>query len=73
EFGSRIDRHENIGKGTIGREGFRHVLNDPRWKAVPGYLETPLDEDDYAAYARDLRTLRTLLGGSGRRTGGRRR
>jgi deoxyribonuclease IV len=66
ELGSRIDRHENIGRGMIGANGFRHVVNDPRWNNTPGYLETPLDEDDYAAYARDLRALRALLAGSGK-------
>jgi deoxyribonuclease-4 len=56
-LGSHLDRHENIGKGEIGIEGFRHLVNDPRWKSVPGYLETPLDEDGYARYVADLRTL----------------
>lgn len=41
ELGSRVDRHEHIGKGCIGREGFRLFVNDPRWKAVPMILETP--------------------------------
>ena len=62
ELGSHIDRHENIGKGTIGPEGFRWFVNDRRWAEVPGYLETPLDDDDYEAYVRDLGTLRSLLG-----------
>ncbi|MFZ0700121.1 MAG: deoxyribonuclease IV [Thermoplasmata archaeon] len=59
-LGSHLDRHENIGKGEIGLEGFRHLVNDPRWMSVPGYLETPLDEDGYARYATDLRTLTAL-------------
>jgi deoxyribonuclease-4 len=62
ELGSHIDRHENIGKGKIGLEGFRGFVNDPRWAEVPGYLETPLDDDDYASYVRDLSSLRSLLG-----------
>ena len=60
DLGSHLDRHENIGKGMIGVEGFRHLVNDPRWAEVPGYLETPLTEDDYAAYVTDLATLRGL-------------
>lgn len=60
ELGSHLDRHENIGKGKIGTEGFRAIVNDPRWKETPGYLETPLDARDYARYAADLRTLRSL-------------
>ena len=61
ELGSHLDRHENIGKGQIGLDGFRHVLADARWDSVPGYLETPLDErEGYARYAEDLRTLRSV-------------
>jgi deoxyribonuclease IV len=61
-LGSHLDRHENIGRGEIGTAGFRQLLQDPRWREVPGYLETPLDEHDYARYAEDLATLRSLLG-----------
>ncbi len=60
-LGSRLDRHENIGKGEIGLEGFRHFVNDPRWASVPAYLETPLDDRGYDRYAEDLRSLRGLL------------
>jgi deoxyribonuclease-4 len=62
DLGSHLDRHENIGKGGLGIEGFRRLLNDPTWTDRPGYLETPLGEDDYGAYERDLATLRGLLG-----------
>jgi deoxyribonuclease-4 len=41
DLGSRKDRHEHIGKGHIGLEGFRHVVNDPRLAGLPGLLETP--------------------------------
>lgn len=64
-LGSRKDRHENIGRGQIGTEGFRHLVNDARWRDVPGYLETPLDDRDYEKYAEDLRTLRSLLAEAG--------
>ncbi len=40
-FGSRKDRHEHIGLGTLGLEPFRHLLNDRRFAKVPMYLETP--------------------------------
>jgi deoxyribonuclease-4 len=60
-LGSKLDRHENIGKGEIGLEGFRFFVNDPLWKETPGYLETPLGEDDYESYTEDLRTLRGLV------------
>jgi deoxyribonuclease-4 len=60
-LGSHLDRHENIGKGEIGAEGFRHFVSDRRWAETPGFLETPLDDRGYALYAADLRTLRSLL------------
>ncbi|NLF02589.1 MAG: deoxyribonuclease IV [Anaerolineales bacterium] len=44
-LGSRLDRHEHIGKGAIGLEGFRLILNDPALAALPGLLETPKGED----------------------------
>jgi deoxyribonuclease IV len=42
--GSRRDRHEHIGKGTIGLEPFRRLLNDPRTKDAAFIAETPIDE-----------------------------
>jgi len=65
-LGSHLDRHENIGRGELGLEGFRRVVNDPRWADVPGFLETPLDDRGYARYAEDLVTLRSLLGSTAR-------
>jgi deoxyribonuclease-4 len=60
ELGERKDRHEHIGKGYIGLEGFRNVLNDPRLAGLPGLLETPkgeeLEED-----RENLRVLRALV------------
>jgi deoxyribonuclease-4 len=61
-LGSHLDRHENIGKGEIGLDGFRRLLRDRRWDATPGYLETPLDDRGYDQYAEDLSTLRSLVG-----------
>jgi deoxyribonuclease-4 len=45
DLGSRKDRHEHIGQGGIGLDGFRHVVNDPRLAGLPGLLETPKGED----------------------------
>jgi deoxyribonuclease-4 len=45
ELGSRVDRHEHIGKGHIGLEGFRLLLGDARFAKVPMYLETPKEEN----------------------------
>lgn len=42
--GSRVDRHEAIGKGKIGREAFRLVINDPRLRGIPLFLETPKED-----------------------------
>jgi deoxyribonuclease-4 len=39
--GSRVDRHERIGEGTIGRGAFRRLMNDPRFATLPGVLELP--------------------------------
>jgi len=42
--GSKRDRHEHIGKGTIGLEAFRRLLNDPRTEHSAFIAETPIDE-----------------------------
>lgn len=41
ELGSRIDRHESIGEGTLGRNFFTRLMNDPRFDNIPLILETP--------------------------------
>jgi len=43
ECGSRIDRHESIGKGTLGEDFFVRLVNDPRFDNIPMILETPDD------------------------------
>jgi deoxyribonuclease-4 len=67
-LGSRIDRHEHIGQGHIGLEGFRRLINDPRFEDLPMLLETPKTENRKRGVieldpldARNLRTLRGLL------------
>ena len=40
-LGSRVDRHEHIGKGQIGLDAFAFLLNDPRFSRIPKLLETP--------------------------------
>jgi len=40
-LGSHLDRHENIGEGEIGRDGFRAILAHPALKDLPGFIETP--------------------------------
>ena len=41
ELGSRVDRHDNIGKGFIGLDAFRRIMNDSRFDGIPLILETP--------------------------------
>jgi deoxyribonuclease-4 len=63
-LGSRVDRHEHIGEGKLGLEPFRHLLNDPRFRNVPMYLETPKGERDGEDLdVINLRTLRGLVDG----------
>ena len=57
---SRADRHEHIGRGEIGDEGFRLLLNDPRFARHPMTLETPKG-DDLAEDRENLARLRGLL------------
>ena len=59
-LGSRVDRHDHIGQGKIGKEGFRWFLNDPRLVRVPKLLETP-KENQGEADRRNLKVLRSLL------------
>ena len=59
-LGSRVDRHWHIGKGEIGLEGFKFLVNDPRFQSHPMVLETPkgkdLEEDRM-----NLKVLRSLV------------
>jgi deoxyribonuclease-4 len=67
--GSRVDRHEHIGKGCLGLEAFRRLVTDPRFAGLPMLLETPkLDTPESRRRsdvdpwdARNLRTLRRLM------------
>jgi deoxyribonuclease IV len=58
DLGSRVDRHTHIGAGCIGLEGFRALVNDPRFKQLPMIIETPKGED----LAEDITNLATLRG-----------
>jgi deoxyribonuclease-4 len=60
DLGSRVDRHEHIGKGKIGKAAFRHIVNDARFKRHPGCLETP-KSDDLHEDVTNLATLRSLM------------
>jgi len=59
-MGSKLDRHEHIGEGTIGREPFRRILNDARFGHCAFIAETPVDEE--GDQERDLLALKILAG-----------
>lgn len=59
-LGSRVDRHEHIGKGMIGLDGFRYLVNDSRFAHLPMTLETPKGED-LAEDRENLGVLRGLI------------
>jgi deoxyribonuclease-4 len=65
-LGSRVDRHEHIGRGHLGLEAFRPLLNDPRLRRVPMILETPKEPDPVTADRANLARLRRLLNGTPR-------
>lgn len=58
ELDSHLDRHVHIGQGAIGAEGFKLIMNDPRWSGIAMLLETPKKED----LKDDVMNLETLCG-----------
>ena len=58
ELGSRVDRHEHIGKGKIGKTAFRLLMNDERFRNIPKVLETPKGPE----MKEDVRNMRVLRG-----------
>jgi len=58
-LGSRRDRHWHIGKGRIGLEGFRSLINHPSLKHLPGIMETP--RKDTAEDLRNMKVVRSLV------------
>ena len=59
ERGSKLDRHEHIGQGTMGDEPFRRLLNDPRFAHAAFIAETPVDEP--GDEERNVRILKSLV------------
>ena len=59
ERGSKLDRHEHIGQGTIGVEPFRRLLNDKRFAHCAFIAETPVDEP--GDEERNVRVLKSLV------------
>jgi deoxyribonuclease-4 len=67
-LGSRVDRHEHIGRGYLGLEPFRRIVNDRRFRELPMLLETPKAEGKATGPIaidpldeRNLNTLRELM------------
>ncbi|XP_077967763.1 apurinic-apyrimidinic endonuclease-like [Styela clava] len=56
--GCHKDRHENIGKGTIGLKGFERVMRDSRFEGIPMILETPFLND--SIYTKEIELLYSL-------------
>ena len=61
-LGSRVDRHDHIGEGEVGLEGFRGLMNDARFTEVPMVLETPKDKE-MTQDVENLKKLRSLVAG----------
>ena len=68
-LGCRVDRHEHVCKGEIGALAFRRLVNDERFRDVPGYLEIP-PEGNKACLDR-LRKLRSSTRPTARKATGR--
>ena len=57
ELGSRVDRHDSIGEGFLGKEVFSRIMNDPRFDDLPLILETP----EESLWAAEIRLLYGLI------------
>ena len=61
-FNEGKDRHENIGKGKIGLNSFRYIMNDPRFDNIPMVLETPASESESKdVYSEEIKLLYSLI------------
>jgi deoxyribonuclease-4 len=61
-FASHLDRHDHIGEGQIGVEGFRRIVRHPKLRSIPFICETPVDKPDDDR--RNLATMRRLAAGA---------
>lgn len=57
ELGSRVDRHDNLGKGFLGTDPFRWIMADPRFDGIPLVLETP----DDSKWEEEIKLLQSFL------------
>lgn len=56
DLGTRVDRHDSLGKGFLGEEVFKRIMNDPRFDNIPLILETPVD----SLWAQEIKWLYSL-------------
>ena len=56
-LGSKVDRHDSLGNGTLGKEFFERMMNDPRLDNIPLILETP----DDTIWAEEIAWLYSLV------------
>jgi len=63
DLGSRVDRHDHIGRGLIGLDGFKPIVREKKFKAIPKILETPKEkhEDGRDWDTVNLETLKSLM------------
>lgn len=59
-LGSKVDRHEHIGKGFIGLQGFTNIMNDKRIEHIPKILETPKGKEQLEDLV-NLKILKSLI------------
>ena len=57
-FASHKDRHEKIGEGSIGLEAFKRIINHPKLRELPFYLETP--QDELSGYGKEIKILKEM-------------
>ncbi len=57
ELGSRVDRHDSLGKGTLGIEPFKWIMQDKRFDGIPLILETP----DESLWAEEIKMLKGFV------------
>lgn len=57
-FESHKDRHEKIGEGSIGLEAFERIINHPKLRELPFFLETP--QEELSGYGKEIETLKAI-------------
>lgn len=60
ECGSKVDRHEHIGKGKIGEKSFKFFMQDSHFKNIPKIIETPKDDNEFENDAINIKKLKKL-------------